>query len=449
MLPKMLSFSLSTAALLLVAAPLRADTLKVPAQFDTIQAAIDAAGVDDVISVSKGVYAENLVITTSGITIKGKSVTINGRYQGNCITVNADNVTIQSLTLANGGGSPPLDGENTGGLLYVGTGANISKLTVNACEDFGIFLTGTGTVDGCKVDTCLGDGITVSTDNPTNADVSVISKNSVTHCNNGIVADEGPFNIDKNTCTENDGDGLIVTIPVPAGNGASIVQSTITKNSLDNNHGTGLVVDQAVNLAPGVLVEKNTVENNDLGCALSGFFIDAESNTVQDNALAGVDLQGTSCTMVKNKIKGNGRNGIDVGFAAIADGGGNEGLNVLHQNTLQDNGGDGVRIASNNNEVHDSTIKGNLGDGVDIDVGADSNSIMDNKITDNGHDGIDNSGLTTEISGNTSKDNGGADIAGAGDGAGTVSTEGESGNKVSDDSDITTYTTLGELDLDT
>ena len=140
MFPKIVRCTVSTAALLLVAAPLRADTHKVPAEFETIQAAIDAAGIDDVISVSKGTYAENLVITTSGITIKGKSVTINGRYQGNCITVNANDVTIQSLTLANGGGLPPKDGDNTGGLLYVGTGANISKLTVNACEDFGIFL---------------------------------------------------------------------------------------------------------------------------------------------------------------------------------------------------------------------------------------------------------------------------------------------------------------------
>ena len=52
MLPNLPRRTLSVAALLLVAAPLRADTLKVPAQFDTIQAAIDAAGVDDVISVS-------------------------------------------------------------------------------------------------------------------------------------------------------------------------------------------------------------------------------------------------------------------------------------------------------------------------------------------------------------------------------------------------------------
>ncbi|HEX5009229.1 MAG TPA: right-handed parallel beta-helix repeat-containing protein [Planctomycetota bacterium] len=449
MLPKMLRCTLSIAALLLVAAPLRADTLKVPAEFDTIQAAVDVAGLGDVVLVSKGVYDENVVVATSGITLKGKGASINGRYQGNCITVNASDVSIEGFTLVNGGGAPPVDGENTGGLLYTGTGADISKLTVNACEDFAIFVNGTGTVDGCKVDTCLGDGITITTDNPTNSTVSVISKNTVTHCQDGIVADEGPFSIEKNTCTENNGDGLVVTIPPPVNDGASIAQTSVSKNTLDNNHDTGLFISQAVNLAPGVLVEKNTVENNDTGCVFIGFFIDGESNTIQDNALQGVALIGTSCTLTKNKIKGNGRDGVLCSSADAADGGVNQGLNVLQQNTLQDNGGDGVHITSANNEVHDSTIKGNLGDGIDIDVGADSNSIMDNKITDNGHDGIDNSGLDTEISGNTSKNNGGADIAGAGDGPGTVATQGESGNKVSDDSDITTYTTLGELDLGT
>jgi hypothetical protein len=95
-----LLYTLSTAALLLVAAPLRADTLKVPAQFETIQAAIDAAGID-----------------------QGKSaVTINGRYQElhHGQRQRRDHQASRWPTAA---ACPPLDGDNTGGPSS-GTGAN-------------------------------------------------------------------------------------------------------------------------------------------------------------------------------------------------------------------------------------------------------------------------------------------------------------------------------------
>jgi len=80
-------------------------------------------------------------------------------------------------------------------------------------------------------------------------------------------------------------------------------------------------------------------------------------------------------------------------------------------------------------------------------VTADDNQLTDNKVTGNDHEGIDNSGLDTTIADNTCKASGGADIAGAGDGAGTVNLAESTGNTVSDDSDITTYTTTGLLDL--
>src|SRR5215510_4237939 len=93
--------SLSVAVLLLAAAPLRADTLKVPSQFESIQAAVDAAVAGDVVQVAKGIYNENVVVSTAGITLKGKGATIDGRIQGNCLAINANDVTVESLTLIN------------------------------------------------------------------------------------------------------------------------------------------------------------------------------------------------------------------------------------------------------------------------------------------------------------------------------------------------------------
>src|SRR5262249_59730996 len=81
--------TLSCAALLLVAAPLRAETHKVPQDHPSIQAACDAAADGDTVQVSKGVYREN-VLVTHAITLKGSSgATIDGGYTGDCILVNA------------------------------------------------------------------------------------------------------------------------------------------------------------------------------------------------------------------------------------------------------------------------------------------------------------------------------------------------------------------------
>src|SRR5262245_41005763 len=127
--------------LLLAAAPLRADTIKVPQDFATIQEAVDAAVAEDIVSVGKGTYAENVVITTSGITLKGpKTAIINGRYLGNCITITTTDVSVEGLTIANGGGAPPVDGTPTGGISATGTGITLKKLTVQACESFGLQL---------------------------------------------------------------------------------------------------------------------------------------------------------------------------------------------------------------------------------------------------------------------------------------------------------------------
>ena len=62
---------------LFLAAPgARADTLKVPTEaFPTIQSAVNSAGDGDVIVVGKGVYREQLFLSSSGVTINGKKET--------------------------------------------------------------------------------------------------------------------------------------------------------------------------------------------------------------------------------------------------------------------------------------------------------------------------------------------------------------------------------------
>ncbi len=67
-----------------------------------IQAAINAASNEDTIIVHDGMYKENLVIDKS-ITLKAASTpVIDGQQAGPCITINANNVTIDGLEIFNG-----------------------------------------------------------------------------------------------------------------------------------------------------------------------------------------------------------------------------------------------------------------------------------------------------------------------------------------------------------
>jgi len=435
---------LVTVAVLLAAAPLRAETLKVPQDFDTIQAAVDAAAAGDVIVVSKGVYDENVFIEHDSLTLKGKSATINGGYLGNCITLFGSDVSIEGFTLVNGG-QLVLDGDPTGGLVASGNNVTLKKLSVRLCVEVGIALSGTGSITQCSISDCTDTGIRVETGAPAGTTVTTISKNVVERCEDGLELLDGPFLVEKNTCEGNVGRGIFLTIPDPGG---TFVETDVMKNELRFNEDDGLEIDYQD--SDGFLrIEKNVIESNSRGMALSGFAFSIVGNTIQDNRSGGIDLEASFSSLDKNKVRDNGAHGILVGHSVTGLGTPAEaGTNTLKDNTIQGNGGDGVHIGSSNNEVTDCTITDNAGDGIEVIALAADNVLHGDKVTDNGHDGIDNSGTQTTVSGDQCKGNIGADLAGAGDGDGTVNAAESTGNTVGDDSDLADFTTQGEIDFD-
>jgi parallel beta-helix repeat protein len=439
--------SLGLLALLLLAAPLRADTLKVPQQFPTIQGAVDVAAPGDVVQVSKGVYRENVVVGVNGLALRGKpGAVIDGAYISNCIQVTANDVEVSGFTLVNGGVSqaaltadlaPP-----TGCLHVTGTGAALSKLDVRAGESFGIRLEGTGTIEKCTVDGCAGNGIWVQTGNSLGTDITSISKCDVHRSNIGIFAEDGPFLVEKNTVDRCFTVNIYVLIPTLFVDVQILVQPTlVTGNTCTDGFEYGLYA--AVGAGTSTL-EKNTVRGNGLGMYVAGFGEQVLSNTVEDNALFGITLGASDTLVSKNKIRDNGGPGLLVGFGDIVTDGSQVGDNDIDSNTVQANGGDGLQVASDSNEVHGNTLKDNLGDGIQFLAGVSGNSISNNSITGNDHDGLDNWGLQTLIQGNTCKDNGGADLAGLGDGNGTTA-NGSGSNTTGDGSGLST---VQELDLD-
>ncbi len=80
-------------------------TRAVPADYQTIQAAVDAAEPGDLILISPGVYPEEVQVATPGLTIRGtdrNGVIIDGEFvRPNAVSVFADGVAVENLTLRN------------------------------------------------------------------------------------------------------------------------------------------------------------------------------------------------------------------------------------------------------------------------------------------------------------------------------------------------------------
>jgi hypothetical protein len=112
------------------------ETRLVPQGYPTIQAAVDAAGPGDLVLVDRGVYREEVEVTTPGLTIRGvdrNDVVIDGESQRpNGIEVFfADGVVVENLTVRNATGN---------GVFWTGVrGFRGSYLTALNNADYGIY----------------------------------------------------------------------------------------------------------------------------------------------------------------------------------------------------------------------------------------------------------------------------------------------------------------------
>lgn len=96
-------------AFIVVLQPVHAATLRVPTQFATIQAAIDAAAVADTVRVAPGVYPENVDFLGKAIALISeqgpKATTIDGRGLGPVIRIEHSErrpAVVEGFTIANG-----------------------------------------------------------------------------------------------------------------------------------------------------------------------------------------------------------------------------------------------------------------------------------------------------------------------------------------------------------
>lgn len=99
------SLLLSSLTLFQVSARTRQEIIRVPADYPTIQEAINAAASGSMILVGSGTYHEHLVVNKT-LTLIGQdkaTTIIDGNKTGTVVHIKANNVTINGFTLRNGG----------------------------------------------------------------------------------------------------------------------------------------------------------------------------------------------------------------------------------------------------------------------------------------------------------------------------------------------------------
>jgi len=111
------------------------DTLRVPEDHDTIQAAVDAAAPGDLILIAPGTYKEAVDVETEDLTIRGldrNKVVLEGGFElENGIRVLADGVAVENMTAQN---------YTTNGFFWTGVdGYRGSYLTASRNGDYGVY----------------------------------------------------------------------------------------------------------------------------------------------------------------------------------------------------------------------------------------------------------------------------------------------------------------------
>ena len=408
---------------------------KVPKDFATIQAALDAAVDGDRILVSRdkaGPYRENLVVSTPNLLIQGKNVELNAGAAGVGFQIAADGVVVTGFTIRNATG---------GAIVAVGDDIEISRVRIEGNQGNAIELTGVdATIERNTIKYVGGSGIVYGAS--TNAGTTVIERNTVClNADSGIVSSGADVAITRNTVEYNQNDG----IQINDGGYDGSDSTDIDGNKIRSNGGNGVCVFETG--ADGILIEGNTIETNGRNGVevATGDGVSFINNKIKRNSENGVSLSAVGGNLVKNRFENNTLSGIVINNG-LANGNHN-----LDSNTARSNGRDGIQVTGGANNLVNNICDRNLGDGIDIVAQAkgdsQANILLGNKCSRNQHEGIDNSGTNTQINGNKLSKNGpggfGPDIAGSGNranpedavGIGSVAVGQYNNNKTSDDSD--------------
>lgn len=411
-------------AALLLATPVRAETLKVPKQFATIQEAVDQAQPGDTVLIAAGRYVENVFVPVgkTGLTLRGTGrVQVDGHLGaggGDVVLVEATDVTLSRLVLRHGTASGLratnasgllvercefLDNEaraveasgdgitirasralgNDGGFAIAGAGARLEGCLVQQDGDKGIAVAGADAlVTRCRVSNVTdGEGIAVS------GERAVISRNVVELIDQrGIVVGGNDARIEKNRVAHTAERGIELF-----GSGIVVV----------GNRVEGIAEDGIFVSGDAFLVEKNVVARTfaeGTGIDISGSGGEVSSNKVYDAQEYGLSIVGDANTIARNLAQ---RCGSEEESGLFVEGD----ENLLSRNTVRESGDTGIELAGNANRAEGNRSLGALDDGIHV-VSGTGNVLDGNRVLGNLGEGIQNGGSVTVLLRNRVKGNG-------------------------------------------
>jgi hypothetical protein len=317
----------------LAASRARADTLLVPQDFPTIQAALDAAVADDVVLIKGGLYAESPARSLpANVTIKGKgNARIDATGLGAGLTVDGQGLQVIGLKVIGG----------TDGMVIGGTQTVVLKCSVSDVSDRGFVLTGAQQkLDRCKVQDSGGTGIAV-----VSGDQAVLKKCTVSDAaGSGLTFGD--------TCVQayvfkarilrpgvdgivNEGGGGVVA-------GARVVDAAgrgIVDNAPPSQHNNAYIDCKVVRPVAGGLVSTGV-----RGPELGGCIIRKSGET-------GIDVAGTLALVLNCTVTSAGGDGLRIG--------GSDG--IWQSNTSTKAAGNGFVLDGTGNVLSLNTGKGSGG----------------------------------------------------------------------------------------
>ena len=392
----------------------------VPDDYSTIQQAIDQAEEGNHILVRSGIYEENVVIKTAGITVHGENAEItivDGNYKDDVIEIQSDGVVISGFTIRNGGdvlgenyqAGIDIHANNTiiteneisnnmeyGIVLYHGENNLISRNLITANENDGLQLfSSTQNILSQNVVKQNGENDISLIDSHENKirNNTIISEQlngcylSSSHKN--IIKDNYIESSDKNalciTCSglNNISSNKISTI----GFAGIKIQYDSSSNIIESNHISSLQPFQSEN---GIFIfdsSQNRISNNSIYDHIIGLdiqkssFICLQNNTIYNNTL-GVCLTNTKKSNITNNLlHGNTRIGLELNSYCQHN-------QIINNTIFGEKQGDAIFITdySDSNIIHKNTLEQNT-DGIHIYL-SNENRISHNHISNNAENGI-------------------------------------------------------------
>ncbi len=344
----------------------RADTLQVPADHPTIQAAIDAATDGDQIVIRKGTYAEAVVIDgasgKNNLTLRGRGKPLlDGAGQATCLTiVNASGITVVGLTFQGA--------DRNGVLVQDSTGVTITKCISRdmgnggGLEGAGVHLTGGSghTVESNRIEDCERAGIRFSRDAGSGTTDCVIAGNKIFRGQAGICVDGGGHTVRGNKVKDVGFQGILV-------------EDEAAPCTFDGN-----LVKRSGDYAVAVVGGTHTFRANRfvqtqttgvwLGSAGSGTTFDGDK--IIKSSSTGIEVDADGTTLRNLKVVGSGDHGIDVDATGCLV----EGCKVIRTKD------DAFKARRGGNTFRGNKAKKSRDRDLDDDAGQGANTYEDNKF---------------------------------------------------------------------